>query len=137
MCVLLGACGRTAAPIEVGDAWAPATPPNASVGAAYMQIASREGDTLIAATAPVAATVEIHQTSHEQGMMKMRQLESLAIQAGQSTRLEPSGTHFMLIGLGAPLTAGGSFPMTLRFEKAGEITAQVAVMAPNTTHEHH
>jgi periplasmic copper chaperone A len=137
MCVLLGACGQNAAPVEVSDAWAPATPPNASVGAAYLQIEAREGDTLVAATAPIATRVEIHQTSHEQGMMKMRQLASLAIAPGQPTRLEPSGTHFMLIDLNAPLTAGESFPMTLRFEKAGEITADVAVMAPSATHEHH
>lgn len=137
ICVLLGACGQNAASVEVSDAWAPATPPNANVGAAYMQIESRQGDTLVAATASVAATVEIHQTSHEQGVMKMRQLESLAIAPGQPTRLEPSGTHFMLIGLNAPLLAGESFSMTLRFEKAGEVTVQAAVMPPNATHEHH
>jgi copper(I)-binding protein len=137
MCVLLAACGQGTPAFEVSDAWAPATPPNATVGAAYMQIEARDGDTLVAAAAPVAASVEIHQTSHEQGMMKMRQLESLTISPGEPARLEPSSTHFMLIGLTAPLKTGERFPMTLRFEKAGEVTVQVAVMAADATHEHH
>ena len=137
MCALLGACGQGTPAFAVSGAWAPATPPNATVGAAYMQIEAREGDTLVAATAPVATSVEIHQTSHEQGMTKMRQLESLTISPGEPARLEPSSTHFMLIGLTAPLNAGESFPMTLRLEKAGEITVQVAVMAADETHEHH
>jgi copper(I)-binding protein len=38
----------------------------------------------------------------------------------------------MLVGLTKPLTAGSTFPLTLRFEKAGEITVQVkvATLAP-------
>jgi copper(I)-binding protein len=43
----------------------------------------------------------------------------------------------MLIGLNAPLIAGESFPMTLRFEKAGEVDVRVAAMAPNAMHENH
>jgi copper(I)-binding protein len=36
----------------------------------------------------------------------------------------------MLMGLKAPLKAGDTFPMTLRFEKAGEVVVKVKVESP-------
>ena len=44
--------------------------------------------------------------------------------------LKPGGLHIMFIGLKAPLKAGDSFPMKLKFEKAGEVTVEVKVEAP-------
>ncbi len=41
--------------------------------------------------------------------------------------LRPGGLHVMLIDLTAPLQPGQTIPLTLRFEKAGEVTVQVAV----------
>ena len=40
---------------------------------------------------------------------------------------EPGGLHVMLFDLAAPLVAGDVFPLTLVFEKAGEVTTQVQV----------
>jgi copper(I)-binding protein len=36
----------------------------------------------------------------------------------------------MLVGLSAPLREGATFPLTLVFERAGEITVEVAVERP-------
>jgi copper(I)-binding protein len=33
----------------------------------------------------------------------------------------------MLVGLAHPLAPGGDFPLTLRFEKAGDLTVRVRV----------
>lgn len=127
--------------LDIVDAWAPATPPSVAVGAAYAQIDSTTADTLLGGETPVARVVEIHQTTHEDGMMKMRQVESLPIAAGSSTRLEPHGAHLMLIDLVEPLAAGETFPLTLRFAQAGEVVTEVTVMAPEMApepaHEHH
>ena len=38
--------------------------------------------------------------------------------------------HLMLMQLAAPLKAGDSFPMTLRFERAGSTTVTVTVVQP-------
>ncbi|MCX8135061.1 MAG: copper chaperone PCu(A)C, partial [Roseococcus sp.] len=46
-----------------------------------------------------------------------------------SVSLQPGGLHLMLIGLTQPLVAGQSVPVTLRFERAGEVTIQLAVQA--------
>ena len=41
--------------------------------------------------------------------------------------MRPGGTHLMLMGLAAPLKEGGSFPLTVTFEKAGTMTIEVQV----------
>jgi copper(I)-binding protein len=44
--------------------------------------------------------------------------------------LKPGGYHIMFVGLKAPLKDGDQFPMTLKFEKAGEVEVTVNVEAP-------
>jgi copper(I)-binding protein len=64
------------------------------------------------------------------GVMQMHQLDSgLPIPAGGSVVLEPSSYHLMLIGLKKPLTPGETFPLTLTFQKAGNISVTVPVHA--------
>jgi copper(I)-binding protein len=59
--------------------------------------------------------------------MKMRQIEKLAIPAGGSAVLKPSGDHIMLFDLKAPLKEGDTVPITLVFEKAGEVKVEATV----------
>ena len=62
-------------------------------------------------------------------VMQMRQVDVIELKAGQTTELKPGSYHVMLMGLKAPLTAGKSFPVKLKFEKAGELTVNVDVEA--------
>jgi len=43
--------------------------------------------------------------------------------------LAPGGYHGMLMGLTTALKEGDSFPVTLSFEKAGEVTVNVDVLS--------
>jgi periplasmic copper chaperone A len=133
---LLG-CSRSEAPIEVTDAWAPATPPNASIGAAYMQIEAREADTLIELSSPVAELVELHRTSFEEGVATMRKADAVVISPDTPLVLAPNGMHIMLHQLVSPLEAGQHFSVTLRFQRAGEVTAQIEVRAAGEHQNHH
>ena len=109
--------------------WARATPPGAKVGAAYFLIEASKagGDKLIAAKADVAGRVELHTHLHEGGVMKMRQVPNVPVAAGRKVTFEPSGYHVMLIDLEQPLKEGDLLPMTLVFEKAGEIKVEATV----------
>lgn len=134
-CVSLSAChSSTQAPVTVENAWSPATPPNATVAAAYMQISARSTDVLLSAVTPAAGHVEMHTSTEAGGMMRMRPLEQVAIRADETVRFEPGAHHFMLMDLQAPLTAGSTLPITLRFQNAGEITVAVAVKAQADMH---
>lgn len=126
-CALLAACGQSE-PVDVNDAWANATPDGASVAAVYMQLTASKGDTLVAASTTVADHIEMHASSEENGVMKMRPLATVELKQGQSFSFAPGGAHFMLMDLRQPLTAGMRFPMTLELQHAGAITVQVQVV---------
>ena len=116
--------------IEVGNAWARATPGKAEDGVAYVTIRSPTPDRLISVASPVAKKAELHTMEMAGMVMKMRPLAGLAIPAGQPVTLKPGGEHIMLIGLSAPLREGQSFPLTLTFEKAGTREVTVSVVKP-------
>jgi periplasmic copper chaperone A len=127
---LLAACRSGSEPVEIDDARAGATPPGITVAAAYMKIVAKDGDTLLGAATPIAERVEMHSSIEENGMMKMRQLERIELTPGEPLSLQSGATHFMLIGLIAPLTADTTFPLTLRFRKAGDRVIDVRVVTP-------
>jgi periplasmic copper chaperone A len=113
--------------LEIGNAWARATPGKAETGAAYLTIQSPAADKLVAASSPVAKKAELHTMSMSGMVMKMRPIASIDISPGQPVTLAPGGMHIMLVGLAKPLKAGQTFPLTLTFEKAGARTVNVAV----------
>ena len=118
--------------ITVEAPYARPTPAGAMTGAAYMMIDNKTSaaDRLIGASSDIAAKAQVHEMSMDNGVMKMRELtEGLAVPAGGSVALKPGSYHVMLIGLKKPLTAGDSFPLTLEFEKAGNISITVPVQA--------
>lgn len=90
----------------VTGAWARATAPGQSVGAAYMSIVSPRGVTLQKIETSTAKSVEVHAMHHENGVMRMRLIESLHVAAGVPFDLAPGGMHLMLMGLKQPLKAG-------------------------------
>ena len=114
--------------IAVSHAWARATPPGTSVGAAYLEIHNLgQSDELLGATSDVARTVEMHESRMQNGVMEMRPIDGLAIAAGGHVRFEPEGKHFMLIGLKRPLTEGARFTLALKFRRAGVVQTTVLV----------
>jgi copper(I)-binding protein len=124
------------API-VTDAWARATPPGTTVGAAYMTIqGGKESDRLVDARSDRAAMVHLHTVEEQGGVSKMRAIEAVEIPAGQRVSLAPKSTHVMLMGLDGPLVAGQTFVVTLRFAKAGEQPVTVTVKPATATDDH-
>lgn len=122
------------AEVTVSDPWARASLLASRPGVAYLTIHSSETDTLIKLTSPLAAHVMIHDVQVDaEGVARMRGLVSLEVPAGRSTRLAPGKTHLMLMGLASKLQEGASFPLTLTFEKAGEITIQVPILGIGAT----
>jgi periplasmic copper chaperone A len=114
----------------VSQAWARATAPGVDVGAAYLSIdGGARDDTLISAKSERAAMVHLHTVEESDGVAKMRAVEGIEVPAGKRVVLAPKGTHIMLMGLTRPLVAGETFPLELRFAKAGELGVTVVVRA--------
>lgn len=109
-------------------AWARATPPGLTVGAAYVTLTGgAEPDRLVGASSPRASMVQIHVIVESNGVAGMREVDGVDVPAGRTVVLAPGGTHLMLMGLDGPLVAGQSLPLTLEFERAGriDVVAQV------------
>ena len=109
--------------------WSRELPPVAPNGAAYFRIENRgtEADRIVSAHTPVAERAEIHTHEMDGAMMKMRHVHSVDVPAGGSVAFEPEGLHVMLLGLKEPLVGGKSFPITLVFEKAGQIDVTMEI----------
>ena len=125
---------------KVEDAWARPTVAGQAGGGGFLRITSATADRLDPASAPISKTVELHTMQMDGDVMRMREIPAIEIPAGQTVELKPGGLHVMFIGLTRKLDNGASFPLTLRFEKAGEVTADVKVRtqgpAPMTMHKH-
>lgn len=127
--VSVPACAQSKGDLQIEKPWARATVPGAAVGGGYLVIRNKASaaDRLISATSPASARVEIHEMSMEKDVMRMREVKSIAVPAKGAVELKPGGYHLMLIELKAPLKQGDKVPVTLRFEKAGEVRAELEV----------
>ena len=98
--------------------------------AAYMTIVNRAEmpDKLISVKSPKVGKVSIHRTVSEDGITKMHPVGSITIPARQSVIFEPGGLHIMLMGITESIDEGTSFPLLLRFERAGNIILTVPVL---------
>jgi copper(I)-binding protein len=125
----LAAYGQVrAGSLTVSDAWARASAGAQPNGAAYLKVRNDGAtDRLLSASAPVAEVVELHTHVMDGTIMRMRKVDAIDVTGGSTTELKPGGLHVMLIGLKAPLKAGEKFPLTLKFERAGEVKLDVEV----------
>lgn len=124
----------TAGDLAIGHPWARATPGPVKTGAAYLSLQNngKTADTLNGVDGEVADRIEIHNHINENGVMKMRRVDSVDVNPGQRVALQPGSYHIMLIGLKKPLAAGQSFPLTLHFQRAGDVKVDVKVEAVTT-----
>lgn len=123
------------AQIKVDAPWARATVPVQKTSGAFMQLLSAKDVRLVAASSPVAGTVEMHKMEMKGDQMKMAQVDAIDLPAGKAVKLASGGYHLMLIDLKRQLKAGDSVPLTLTVEhpdkKRESMTIQVPVKPLN------
>ncbi|WP_395823959.1 copper chaperone PCu(A)C [Collimonas sp.] len=116
--------------LHIGHPYARATVPGQASGGAFLSVENtgQETDKLIGVSSPAAKSVEIHTMSMDGNIMKMREIGEIELKPASKITMTPgTGIHIMLIGLTKPLAAGDKFPMTLTFQKAGNIEVSVHV----------
>ena len=140
---LLFVAQAQAGEVTVTDAWSRATAPGQEIGMVGLVITSQKDASIIAVTSPAAATAEIHTMTMDNGVMKMRQLESLPLVARKPATLGPGGNHLMLIGLKHALKADDTVTLTLTVQFADKSTekinvnAQVKALTADQAQHHH
>lgn len=113
--------------IQIENAWSRAAMAGRT-GVVYLTITDTGApDSLTAASSPVASKADLHKSFTDNGVAKMRDVTTLSVEPGKPLTLSPDGYHIMLTGLKQPLKQGDTFPVTLSFAKAGQVTATVTV----------
>ena len=117
------------AQIVIEKPWARASAPGATVAGGYMIIRNSGAapDRLVAGSSPASAKVELHVHIMDNNVMKMRQVSGYDVPAKGSFELKPGGAHLMFIDIKRPFKEGEKVPLKLKFEKAGEISADFHV----------
>lgn len=111
--------------VTVADPGIRAVAPGTPVGAAYMRLVNDDDEphALVAVRSEAAASVEIHDHTMSDGMMRMRRLDQVVVPAGGEIAFEPGGTHLMLIGLERGLDAGDTAVIELEFGDGSRVQA--------------
>jgi copper(I)-binding protein len=133
--------------LKVEAPWARPTVQGQAAGGGFLRIVGGPaGDKLVGASADIAARVELHTMSMDGNVMRMRQIDSIDVPASKAVDLAPGGLHVMFMDLKTPLKTGSSFPLTLKFERAGGVQVVVKVLPgppggaaaakPAHTHKH-
>ena len=125
--------------LHVRHPWARATLSGGKVAAGYMEIrnSGREPDRLVGASTPYAERVELHAVERRGDGAKTREVKALDLPARRRLILRPGGSHLSIVGLKAPLARGERFPLTLRFERAGELQVEIEVQPAEAKRPHH
>lgn len=119
-----------------GQAYAYQSAPSQKTGAVFMSLMNGTDAkvSVVSAASDIAERVEIHtMRTNENGVMEMRRLDSLDIDAGASHDLKPMGDHVMLIGLKKPLEVGAEFPVTLTLSDGRTLDTSVKVVEIGAT----
>ncbi|MBS3799949.1 MAG: copper chaperone PCu(A)C [Thioalkalivibrio sp.] len=126
-----------------GRPWVRLMPPTMSSTAAYLSLRNTtDGDKeIVAGESSVAAATELHDhIQDEQGVMRMRQVESITIPANGRVDLQPGGLHVMLIDLQEPLEEGAQVPLRLDLENGDKLHLRAEVrraQRPSAGAHHH
>lgn len=117
--------------LEVKDGWV--RPAGKGMNTAFYFKAvnnSDKADTLLSVKSDVAKMVQMHETFNKNGMMGMRQIKAIPIQAKSTLEFKPGGYHVMVINLKKDLKKGSLAEFTLHFKYAGDIEVKAPVRMP-------
>ncbi|PCD85855.1 hypothetical protein VME0621_04766 [Vibrio mediterranei] len=130
------------AAIDVNDAYARATPPNATTSAVFA-IIENTGDkdrVIVEAASQASSVVELHDVIMDGDVMKMRQVKSITVPANGQTILKPGSLHIMLLDVEKPMKEGETINVELTFAN-GEVQVLTVpvkkVMSGMKKHAHH
>jgi periplasmic copper chaperone A len=133
MRALLFALALAASPalaqVSIDQPWMRATAPGAKVAGGFMIVRNKgeAPDRLVAAASPLAERVELHVHIDDGGVMKMRQVKGFDVPANGRFELKPGAAHLMFMNIKRQIKEGEKIPVTLTFEKAGEVKAEYHV----------
>ncbi|WP_421189832.1 copper chaperone PCu(A)C [Aeromonas enteropelogenes] len=126
--LLLGMTAPALAKVEAVDGYVRLLPPGTPNTAAFMVLKNDADQAvkLVAASSSAAGRAELHTHLHENGVMKMRQVESIEIPAKGEVVLKPGSLHIMLFEIGT-LSEQTPMPLTLTLDDGQQLALSLPV----------
>ncbi|MBV6821996.1 copper chaperone PCu(A)C [Pseudomonas sp. PD9R] len=115
---LIGMAWQVSAQTQVNDAWVRATVAGQPSSGAFMTLQADTDSKLLSVQSPVAKTVQIHQMTMKDDVMRMGEVESVPLPAGKPVSFDPNGYHIMLMDLSGQIKEGSKVPLILVVENA-------------------
>ena len=112
--------------------WGRSSPMVVDAGAFYVVLKNTgtAADKLIGVKSDACGMIELHETVDKGGgMMEMQPIAGQAIEipAGGTVELKPGGMHVMCMMKKSEFKAGDKYPVTLVFEKSGEMKLEAVI----------
>ncbi len=97
--LLLAACSQPQPPLVASDVEVTRPMPGMKMSAAFFVLTNNTDEPIriTSVTSPQFAAVEIHETTIEDGIARMRELDALVVPPSGSVTLERGGKHLMLM----------------------------------------
>ena len=99
LALVMTGCGQAEPPLVASDVEITRPMPGMNMSAGFFVLTNNTGESvsITSVTSPQFASVEIHETTIEDGIARMREMESLVVPANGSVTLERGGKHLMLM----------------------------------------
>lgn len=122
------ATGKSCMPV-VRDAWVRLPPGNMPMMAGFGRIENRCGmpATVVRASSPSFASVELHETKLIDGVSRMRPVPELRLAPNGAAVLKPGGLHLMLMKPSAPLNPGSRVVLQFELADGGRVLGEFEV----------
>ena len=118
--------------LRIDHPWSRPTPLGAPTAAGYLVITNTgpTPDRLLGGSSPLAASIEVHQMTMNNGVMRMRPVTNgLPLPPHATVKLEPGAYHLMIVGPRRTFRIGDHIPATLRLYRAGQVQVEFYVQS--------
>lgn len=131
LCLPLSACARDCAP-QVKDGWIRLLPGGMPMQAGFGRIDNRcpMPATIVSASSPAYASVELHESRTVGGVSRMRAVPELRIAPDGAAVLQPGGLHLMLMRQKSPLKAGSRVAIEFELKDGRRLVGEFEVRKP-------
>lgn len=113
----------------VRDGWVRLPPGSMPMMAGFGRIENRCGmpATVVRASSPSFASVELHETKMIDGVSRMRPVPELRLAPNGAAVLKPGGLHLMLMKPSAPLSPGSRVVLQFELADGGKVLGEFEV----------
>ncbi len=126
--------------IEVSEARVRVPLPGKELTVAYFTLHNRSDKVrhLDGVSSPIAGRAELHQHREEDGMMRMRKVERVALAANSQVAFAPGGYHVMLFDLRSDPQTGEEVELVLSFADGSQlsVSAKTESIFDRSHHDH-